>query len=95
MVLSQYAGKWYEVALTNNPYQLLKQCVINEFSFGKSSNEPLASCNCMNFKHSHCAWCEYEIIFFPMATINIENPRYFTKIMFISIFFRGIVYISV
>ncbi|XP_047478617.1 crustacyanin-C1 subunit-like [Penaeus chinensis] len=29
----KYAGVWYEVALTNNPYQLLKQCVRNEYSF--------------------------------------------------------------
>nr|XP_027238710.1 uncharacterized protein LOC113829724 [Penaeus vannamei] len=31
----KYAGVWYEIALTNNPYQLLKQCVRNEYSFGK------------------------------------------------------------
>ncbi|XP_047478754.1 crustacyanin-C1 subunit-like [Penaeus chinensis] len=30
---SKYAGVWYEIALTNNPYQLLKQCVRNEYSF--------------------------------------------------------------
>ncbi|ROT83807.1 crustacyanin subunit C [Penaeus vannamei] len=29
----KYAGVWYEIALTNNPYQLLKQCVRNEYSF--------------------------------------------------------------
>merc|ERR1719244_6536 len=29
----RYAGTWYEVAITNNPYQLLKQCVRNELDF--------------------------------------------------------------
>ncbi|XP_042855415.1 crustacyanin-C1 subunit-like isoform X1 [Penaeus japonicus] len=29
----KYAGTWYEVALTNNPYQLIKQCVRNEYTF--------------------------------------------------------------
>ncbi|ROT83849.1 crustacyanin subunit C [Penaeus vannamei] len=33
---SKYAGVWYEIALTNNPYQLLKQCVRNEYSFDGS-----------------------------------------------------------
>ncbi|XP_053635057.1 crustacyanin-C1 subunit-like [Cherax quadricarinatus] len=28
-----YAGVWYEFALTNNPYQLLKKCVRNEYVF--------------------------------------------------------------
>ncbi|XP_042855416.1 crustacyanin-C1 subunit-like isoform X2 [Penaeus japonicus] len=30
---SKYAGVWYEIAITNNPYQLIKQCVRNEYSF--------------------------------------------------------------
>ncbi|XP_027230096.2 crustacyanin-A1 subunit [Penaeus vannamei] len=31
--LQRFAGVWYEIALTKNPYQLLHQCVRNEFSF--------------------------------------------------------------
>ncbi|XP_063598330.1 crustacyanin-C1 subunit-like [Penaeus indicus] len=30
---SRYAGVWYEIALTDNPYQLLEKCVLNEYSF--------------------------------------------------------------
>ncbi|XP_063600406.1 crustacyanin-C1 subunit-like [Penaeus indicus] len=29
----KFAGVWYEIALTKNPYQLLQQCVRNEYSF--------------------------------------------------------------
>ncbi|ROT62668.1 crustacyanin subunit C [Penaeus vannamei] len=29
----RYAGTWYEIALTNNPYQLIKQCVRNEYTY--------------------------------------------------------------
>ncbi|XP_042856885.1 crustacyanin-C1 subunit-like [Penaeus japonicus] len=29
----KFSGVWYEIALTKNPYQLLQQCVRNEFSF--------------------------------------------------------------
>merc|ERR1719244_395591 len=29
----RYGGVWYEIALTNNPYQVLKQCVRNELEF--------------------------------------------------------------
>ncbi|XP_047478513.1 crustacyanin-C1 subunit-like [Penaeus chinensis] len=29
----KYAGLWYEIALTNNPYQLIHQCVRNEYTF--------------------------------------------------------------
>ncbi|XP_053635109.1 crustacyanin-C1 subunit-like [Cherax quadricarinatus] len=31
--LHNYAGVWYEFALTPNPYQLLKKCVRNEYVF--------------------------------------------------------------
>lgn len=31
----QYAGVWYEIAITNNPYQLIRQCVRNEYTFGE------------------------------------------------------------
>ncbi|XP_037800115.1 crustacyanin-C1 subunit-like [Penaeus monodon] len=31
--LQRFAGVWYETALTKNPYQLLHQCVRNEYSF--------------------------------------------------------------
>ncbi|ROT62663.1 crustacyanin subunit C [Penaeus vannamei] len=29
----KYAGVWYEIAITNNPYQLIRQCVRNEYTF--------------------------------------------------------------
>ncbi|XP_047502404.1 crustacyanin-C1 subunit-like [Penaeus chinensis] len=31
--MQRFAGVWYETALTKNPYQLLQQCVRNEYSF--------------------------------------------------------------
>ncbi|XP_053635308.1 crustacyanin-C1 subunit [Cherax quadricarinatus] len=30
---ANYAGVWYEFALTNNPYQLINKCVRNEYTF--------------------------------------------------------------
>ncbi|XP_053635312.1 crustacyanin-C1 subunit [Cherax quadricarinatus] len=30
---ANYAGVWYQFALTNNPYQLIDKCVRNEYSF--------------------------------------------------------------
>ncbi|KAG7177236.1 crustacyanin-C1 subunit-like [Homarus americanus] len=30
---NNYAGVWYQFALTNNPYQLIEKCVRNEYSF--------------------------------------------------------------
>ncbi|XP_045618941.1 crustacyanin-C1 subunit [Procambarus clarkii] len=30
---ANYAGVWYEFALTNNPYQLINTCVRNDYSF--------------------------------------------------------------
>ncbi|XP_069161768.1 crustacyanin-C1 subunit-like [Procambarus clarkii] len=30
---ANYAGVWYEFALTNNPYQLINKCVRNEYFF--------------------------------------------------------------
>merc|ERR1711900_74831 len=32
----KYAGTWYEIALTENPFQSLKQCVRNQFIFDGS-----------------------------------------------------------
>ncbi|KAK7067093.1 Crustacyanin-C1 subunit [Halocaridina rubra] len=34
---SKFGGVWYQYALTENPYQLLEQCVLNDYDFnGKS-----------------------------------------------------------